>query len=175
MRVEIMLIEFNRRFSQIEQLVSISMTITHRRGLKLSNFFGTQFDILSGGKDHVDISTVNKVQPQKFFTNSIHFHALFLQRTFTTKYTNTHLLHKRYLINSHVFSFRLDLILAFLKIFFLFVILTNFFSFRGFDEDSFIKVISFTVESKLIFWILIKRSTWPIRKLHTSEYKELVI
>lgn len=37
-RVEIMLIEFNRRFSQIEQLVSISMTITHRRGPKLSNF-----------------------------------------------------------------------------------------------------------------------------------------
>lgn len=28
---------------------------------KVIEFFGTQFDILSGGKDHVDISTVNKV------------------------------------------------------------------------------------------------------------------
>lgn len=89
-----------------------------------------------------------------------------------------HLSHEWYLINSHVFLFRLDLILAFFEKFFFFVFSTNF-SVRGcltcFDDYSFIKVISFAVGSKLIFWILIKRSTLSIRKLHTSEYKELVI
>lgn len=113
-RVEIMLIEFNRRFSQIEQLVSISMTITHRREPKLSNFVVHSLMFCPEGwtmwiyQPSIKSSLKNSL-PIQFIST----HFFYNGHSFTTKYTNTHLSHKWYLINSHVFLFRLDLILAF--------------------------------------------------------------